>query len=185
MIIESIFSTLGPGDQPNFAPMGITWGESVLTVRPFRATATYTNLLATGCGVLSLTDDVLPFVQSSLYRVDLPHFPAHSIPGVILQGACSWRELQVLSVGGTPERAEIRCQVVHTGHQREFLGFCRASVAVLEAAILATRLQAHTPAAVQEIMRHYAQIVEKTGGDNDRRAFHLVEQFIASSLDHA
>lgn len=185
MIIESIFSTLGSDGQPNFAPMGITWGESELIVRPFRETATYRNLLATGYGVLSLTDDVLPFVQTSLYRADLPHFPAQTVPGVVLQGACSWRELQVLEVSGSPERAEIRCQVVHTGHNREFLGYCRASVAVLEAAILATRLHAQTPAAVYEIMRHYAQIVAKTGGDNDRQAFQLVEQFIGSHLDHA
>jgi hypothetical protein len=185
MIIESIFSTLGSDSQPNFAPMGITWGESELTVRPFRDTATYRNLLATGYGVLSLTDDVLPFVQTSLYRADLPHFPAHQVPGVVLQGACSWRELQLISVAGSPERAEIRCRVIHTGQLREFLGFCRASVAVLEAAILATRLPAQTPAAVYEIMRHYAQIVAKTGSDNDRQAFQLVEQFIGSHLDHA
>lgn len=185
MIIESIFSTLGPDDQPNFAPMGITWGESELTVRPFRDTATFRNLLATGYGVLSLTDNVLSFVQSSLYRADFPHFPAHTVPGAVLQGACSWRELQVLEVAGSPERAEIRCRVVHTGHLREFLGFCRASTAVLEAAILATRLHSQTPAAVHEIMRHYAQIIAKTGGDNDRRAFQLVEQFIGSHLDHA
>jgi hypothetical protein len=185
MIIESIFATLGPDEKPNFAPMGITWGEIELIVRPFRDTATYRNLLATGYGVLSLTDDVLPFIQTSLYHTELPHIPAQRVPGVVLQGACSWRELQVLSVGGSPERAEIRCQVVHEGRLRDFLGFCRASAAVLEAAILATRLDAHTPAAVQEIMRHYAQIVEKTGGDNDRQAFHLVEQFIRSRLDHA
>ena len=185
MIIESIFSTLGSDDQPNFAPMGIVWGETELIVRPFRDTTTYRNLLATGYGVLSLTDDILPFVQSSLYWADLPHFPAHNVPGVVLQGACSWRELQVLEVSGSPERAEVRCRVVHTGFLRDFLGFCRASAAVLEAAILATRLQAHTPEAVHEIMHHYAQIVEKTGGENDHRAFQLVEQFIRSSLDHA
>lgn len=185
MIIESIFSTLGPDDQPNFASMGITWGMSELTVRPFRNTATYRNLLATGYGVLSLTDDVLPFIQSSLYRADLPHFPARHVPGVVLQGACSWRELQVLSVAGSSERAEVHCRIVHEEHLREFLGFCRASAAVLEAAILATRLNAHTPEAVHEIMQHYAQIVDKTGGDNDRRAFQLVEQFIRSSYDHA
>ena len=185
MIIESLFSTLGPDEKPNFAPMGITWGEVDVIVRPFRDTATYRNLLATGYGVLSLTDDVLPFIQTSLYRIDLPYFPAHSVPGVVLQGACSWRELQVLPVGGTPERAEVRCRTVYEGRLREFLGFCRASAAVLEAAILATRLNAHTPEAVHEIMQHYAQIVEKTGGDNDQRAFQLVEQFIRSSLDHA
>ncbi len=40
MIIETIFSTVNEIGQPNFAPMGIVWGEEELTVRPFRQTRT-------------------------------------------------------------------------------------------------------------------------------------------------
>jgi hypothetical protein len=107
MIVETIFSTLDADGQPNFAPMGVVWGEEVLRVRPFRSTHTFRNLEASGEAVVCLTDDVLAFVQCGLYHVRLPHFPAQVVRGAVFQGACSWREVQVVEIGGGPERAEI------------------------------------------------------------------------------
>src|SRR5512137_2006080 len=78
------------------------------------------NILATGYGVATLTDDVLAFVQSGLYDAALPHFPASTVPGVVFQEACSWRELAVITVSGTAERAEVRCRVVGKGWRRDF-----------------------------------------------------------------
>ncbi|MER3458077.1 MAG: hypothetical protein C4309_05080 [Chloroflexota bacterium] len=110
MIVEVIFSTVDAQNRPNFAPMGVVWGEETMIVRPFRQTQTYRNLLDSGYGVANLTDDVLAFVQTALYDAVLPHFPAWAVPGVVFQGACSWRELAVVAVEGTEERAEVHCQ---------------------------------------------------------------------------
>lgn len=187
MIIETLFSTMDSSGQVNFAPMGIVWGEASLTVRPFRATQTYRNLLATGCGVVNLTDDVLAFVQSALYKQALPWFPAEKVTGAVFRGACAWHEVQVIPDpagafgSGTPERAEIDCRTVHHGRLKEFLGVCRAHGAVLEAAILATRLNQYTPEAVEAKMREFAIVVEKTGGENERQAFYQVENYIRSA----
>ena len=178
MIIETIFSTLTPSGQPNFAPMGVVWGEETLTVRPFRDTLTYRNLIATGYGVANLSDDVLSFVQSGLYDALLPNFPASRVPGVVFQGACSWRELAVIAESGTGEQAEMLCQVIHKGWQRDFLGFCRARSAVIEAAILATRCHLYVSTEVFASLDHYDQIVEKTGGEAERMAIKQVREFI-------
>src|ERR1035437_698222 len=139
MIIETIFSTLDSSGQPNFAPMGISLGEGEIIVRPFRNTQTCRNLLATGYGVVNLTDDVLAFVQSALYDVVLPHFKAHLVPGIVFQGTCSWREVEIIAESGSLDRSEVRCRVIYRGWQSDFLGFCRARNAVIEATILATR----------------------------------------------
>lgn len=179
MIVEVIFSTLDTTGQPNFAPMGVVWGDEVITVRPFRQTQTYHNLMATGYGVVNLTDDVLAFVQSALFNAVLPHFPASAVPGVVFQGACSWRELAVVSGGGTTERAEVRCRVVSKGWQRDFLGFCRARNAVIEATILATRLHLYEPRTVAEALERYAEIVQKTGDEVDQVALQHVREFVA------
>lgn len=183
MIIETIFSTLDEAGRPNFAPMGVLWGEDELTVRPFRATHTCRNLLATGYGVASATDDVLAFVQSALEDAVLPHFPAARVPGVVFQGACYWRELAVVTAGGGEERAEVRCRVVGRGWQRDFLGFNRARGAVIEAAILATRLHLHRPEAVLEDLRRYEEIVHKTGDDVERVAFERLREFVRRWLN--
>lgn len=182
MIIETIFSTMDASGRPNFAPMGVVWGEETLTIRPFRDTLTYRNLVETGCGVANLSDDVLSFVQSALYKAQLSHFPASKIPCVVFQGACSWRELAVIAESGTGDRADISCRVVHKGQQRDFLGFCRARSAVIEAAILATRCHFYLPAKVFESLEHYEQIVEKTGGEAERVAIEQVREYIGRQI---
>ena len=178
MIIETIFSTVNETGQPNFAPMGIVWGEEELTVRPFRQSHTCHNLLTTGYGVANLTDDVLAFVQSGLYDAALPHFPASTVPGVVFQEACSWRELAVSAVTGTAERAEVRCRVVSKGWRRDFLGFNRARSAIIEATILATRLHLHDPVMVAEALDRYEVIVEKTGDEVEKTAFEQIREFV-------
>jgi uncharacterized protein len=178
MIIETIFSTVNEIGQPNFAPMGVIWGEEELTVRPFRQSRTCHNLITTGYGVANLTDDVLAFVQSGLYDAALPHFLASAVPGVVFQDACSWRELAVVAVSGTAERAEVRCRVAGKGWRRDFLGFNRARSAIIEATILATRLHLHDPATVTEALDRYEIIVEKTGDEAEKAAFERIREFV-------
>ncbi len=174
MIIETIFSTLDETGRPNFAPMGLEWGEELITVRPFRNTRTCRNLLSSGYGVANLTDDVLAFVQCGLYAAALPHFQARIVPGVVFERTCFWREMEVVSRGGSDDRAELQCRVLHKGWQRDFLGFCRASNAIIEATVMATRLALYDRKLVDEEMIRCRKIVEKTGGETEKRAFQLV-----------
>ncbi len=178
MIVETIFSTLDESGRPNFAPMGVVWGDEFLTVRPFRNTVTCKNLLSTGYGVANLTDDVLAYVNCALYDAVLPSFPATAGPGVVFRGACSWREMTLVAGDGTETRAEVRCRVSYTGRQRDFLGFRRASNSVIEAAILATRLNLYSPETVAERLAHYAEVVDKTGDEAEKEAFQLVRAYV-------
>jgi uncharacterized protein len=178
MIIETILSTLDENGHPNFAPMGVVWEKDLVTVRPFRKTRTCRNMLSQRFGVANLTDNVLAFVQCGLYELVLGHFPAKAAAGVVFEEACCWRELAVISIAGDEDRAELGCRVIHEGRQKDFLGFCRARNAVIEAAILATRLSFYDRNAVPEKMTQYGEIVAKTGGETERRAFQLVCDYI-------
>ncbi len=178
MIIETIFSTLDESGMPNFAPMGIEWGDEFVTVRPFGNTCTCRNLLSSGYGVANLSDDVLAYVQCGLYDAVLPYFPANVAPGVVFQGTCSWRELVVISQEGSGDRPDLRCQVIHKGWQKDFLGFCRASNAVIEATILATRLALYNRKMVAEKLIHYREIIERTGGETENKAIQLVCDYV-------
>jgi len=178
MIIETIFSTVSQEGKPNFAPMGIVWGEEFVIVRPFRNTRTCSNLLSSRCGIANLSDDVLAYVHCGLYGADLPFIPANAVPAVVFAGACSWLELEVTSEGGSKERAEIQCRVLLKGRQRDFLGFCRASNAVIEAAIMATRLANYDRNKVIEDLIHYMKIVEKTGDDTEKQAMKLIHDYV-------
>jgi uncharacterized protein len=178
MIVETIFSTVDENGRPNFAPMGLVWGEKFATVLPFRETQTCRNLLSTRYGVANLSDDILAYVQSALYDSNLPHFPAKAGPGVVFSNTCSWREMEVVSQSGTAERAEFGCRIVYEGRQRDFLGFRRASNAVIEAAILATRRKVLAPNMLEERLKQYREIVEKTGDAMDKEALQMVYDFI-------
>jgi uncharacterized protein len=187
MIVELLLSTLDPAGRPNFAPMGVVWGDDELVVRPFRATHTYDNLVATGYAVASVTDDVLAFVDTALAHLALPHFPAETVPGVVFAGACYWRELAVIGTEGGPERAELRCRVTGRGWRRDFLGFNRARGAVLEAAILATRLHLLAPSDVNSALAQYQAIVLKPGDEPEQVALARVQEHVRcwyAAADH-
>lgn len=178
MIVETIFSTLDEEGKPNFAPMGLVWGEGFITVLPFKNTRTYQNLAISGYGVANLSDDVLAYVRCGLYKEVLPSFPAKAVPGAVFESTCSWREMEVVSKGGSDDRAELRCRVLHKGWQKDFLGFCRAGNAVIEATILATRLALYDRKMVDEKLMYYMKIVEKAGDSAEKQAFGLVQDYV-------
>lgn len=62
-------------------------------------------------------------------------------------------------------------EVVHTEIVREFFGFNRAKHAVLEAAILATRIGLLPRSEIESEFERLAVIVKKTGGQQEHQAF--------------
>ena len=73
----------------------------------------------------------------------------------------------------------IHCNVVRSGRQRDFFGLSRAKHAVVEAAILASRV-AFLPAA--EVLSQFEALqvlVDKTGGKSEERAFAMLRDFVA------
>jgi hypothetical protein len=180
VIIESILTSMDAGGSINFAPMGVEWGEETIVLKPFLETTTFRNVRATRAAVVNLTDDAMLFAQGAISSPQFPWVPATVVRGAVLEAACSWRELQVVSIDDTPPRSRIETRVVHRGTRREFLGFNRARHAVLEAAILATRTHL-LPA--EEIRAEYARlqvIVDKTAGPRERDAMAMLTGHVRS-----
>jgi uncharacterized protein len=181
MIIESILTTMDPRGAINFAPMGVEWGEERIIIKPFLETATFRNVQATGVAVVNITDDVLLFAQAAVSNPQYPSFPAAVVRGVVLDAACSWRELEARSIDATPPRSRIETVVVHHGTRREFIGFNRARNAVLEAAILATRLHLIPRNEIDTELARLQTIVDKTAGPRESEAMALLTGYVRSS----
>lgn len=180
MIIESMLTTVDREERANFAPMGVVWGEEEIVVKPYRETTTCRNLIETGEAVVNLVDDVLFFVKGALTSATFPSAPAVVVRGVVLEGACSWREIRVREAETAEPRARFLCDVVHRGVRREFLGYNRARSAVIEATILATRTR-HLP--IEEIEAEYRRlqvVVDKTAGPSEREAMAMLTDFVRS-----
>lgn len=183
LILEGIVTTTDAAGRTNVAPMGPIVDEDFtrLVLRPFRTSSTYANLRDTGEGVFHVTDDVELLARSAVDRLERPPplVPASRVHGRILADACRWYEFRVVRRDERDERTRFECEVVASGRGRDFLGFNRASHAVLEAAILATRLQLISAAEIDQDLRRLAVIVDKTAGPAQRRAFEFLRQYIA------
>ncbi len=180
MIVETIVTTMDTSGAINFAPMGVEWGDDIIVLKPFLETSTFRNLTATQAAVVNLTDDAMLIAQGAISSPQFPSVPASVVKGVVLEAACSWRELEVLTIDATPPRSRIEARVVHRGVKREFIGFNRAKHAVLEAAILATRTHLLPADQIRDEYARLQVLVDKTAGPREREAMELLTRYVAS-----
>jgi hypothetical protein len=101
---------------------------------------------------------------------------------VILSDACRWYAFRIESLDDRDERTTIVARVVDRGTIRDFFGFNRAKHAVIEAAILATRIAFLEPEHIRKEVSRLASPVEKTGGHSERRAFAFLQAYIDERL---
>lgn len=185
MILEGIVTTVDADGVVNIAPMGpiVDANMKTLRLRPFQTSTTYQNLKILGEGVFHVTDDVLLLAQAAVGQIDPPPLlvPATKVRGHILQEACRFYEFEVRGVNDSGERAEIDARVVAQGRLRDFFGFNRGKHAVVEAAILATRLHLLPRQQVQEEFARLRVLVDKTGGKQEQRAFRFLEAYLQTA----
>lgn len=185
MILEGVVTTVNPQGVLNVAPMGprLDDGFDRFVLRPFRASTTYRNLKETRAGVLHVTDDVLLIAQAAIGMVlDAPTTPAAVVHGQILRDACRYYEFRVVTLDDTHERATFTVETVAYGRIRDFFGFNRAKHAVIEAAILATRVAILPPEDVLHDLERLETIVNKTAGPREAEAFQLLRAYVRERL---
>ena len=195
MIVECLVTTRNEDGSVRIRPMGPkliggdppSWDRFVL--RPYRSSATYRNLVREGQGVLHVVDDVLLLTQALLedWPEGLPATrPALQVEGFILEQTCRYYEFRLASYDphGT-ERAELEAWTVASGELRPFLGLNRAMGAVVEAAVLASRVHLLSNHMILQEFDRLAIPIEKTGGSREREAFELLRRFVDTTARSA
>jgi hypothetical protein len=189
VILEAIVTTLNADQSVNVSPMGPLVDASMkeFTLRPYETSMTCQNLQRTRQGVLHVTDDVELLARAAINQLDpLPEMvAATAVEGSILVAACRWYAFEVVSLDDRNEPVTMQCQVVESGRQRDFFGFNRAKHAVLEAAILATRVQFLPAALIRSQLEQLAVIVGKTAGAQEQRAFDLLQDYVDNQVGNA
>ena len=186
MILEGIVTTKNDDQSVNIAPMGprVDLERKRLILRPFPESRTCHNLIRRRYGVFHVIDDVLLLASAAIGRVDTPlMFPAEKIDGMVLKKACRWYEFEVQEIDDSNLRTEMTTRVIHQGHLREFFGFNRAKHAVVEAAILATRVKFTSRETIADEFRRLLILVEKTGGKDEHQAFELLQNYVQQFPD--
>lgn len=183
LILEGLVTTIDENGQCHLAPMGPHVDGADFRrfeLRPYPSSHTWRNLQRHGEGVLHVTDDVLLLARAAIGAIG-PALtePAQTVRGFVLADCCRYFEFRVTAIDDSGERMRITADVVAAGRKRDFFGFNRAKHAVVEAAILATRIAFLPP---EEIAAEFARLrkpVERTGGERECEAFDLLSEFVA------
>ena len=171
LIRESIITTTSKEGYVHIAPIGLIAGDDDWIIAPFRPSTTLDNLSEVPFATASHTDDVRVFAGCLTGRREWPTAAAEEVPVPRLAGALSHFELAVVEIEDDPQRPRFHCKVVRMANHAPFLGFNRAQAAVLEAAILVSRLHMLPRDKVEREMAYLQTAVDKTAGAREREAW--------------
>ena len=184
MIRETILTSVSAAGRVHIAPLGIiAAGEGEAgrwIVAPFRPSTTLANIEETGFAVANYTDDVLIFAGCLTGRKDWPLVPLDNCPVPRLAAALAHDVLRVEHVEEDAVRPRYHCRVVASAAHAPFTGMNRARAAVLELAILASRLSMLPRRKVEDEIAYLQIAVDKTAGPRERQAWDWLTDKVAA-----
>ena len=178
-IREVILTTIRADGTAHMAPMGVRQRGEELLLAPFRPSGTLDNLLRERAAVVNLTDDVRLYAGCLCDRRDWPLIPASLIGVPRLRDALAHQELRVTRIEDDDVRPRLFCRVVHEANHRPFRGYNRAQAAVLEFAILISRLDRLPRSKLEHDIEYLRIAMEKTAGEREWEAWSWLEQKMA------
>jgi hypothetical protein len=179
LIYETVVTTRAPSGAVHVAPMGVRYAGEHVVLMPFRPSTTLDNIEATGVAVLNLVDDVRVFAGCVTGRREWPTVAIDDVPGVRLAGALGHVALRLVDRADDPQRPRLTLARVHEAQHAPFRGFNRAQAAVLEGAVLVSRLHLLPAGKVDAELRYLQIAVDKTAGPAELEAWGWLQDAVA------
>jgi uncharacterized protein len=170
-IAETIVTTTSADGTPHIAPLGLIQDGAHWIIAPFKSSKTLDNLRAVPFATASHTQDVRVFAGCVTGRKAWPLVKADTIDGSRLASCVSHWELKVERVIEDELRPRFVCSIVHTGMHAAWHGHNRAEAAVLELAVLTTRLHMLPPEKVESELKYLEIAISKTAGPHELEAW--------------
>lgn len=170
-IVETIVTTRNAEGEVHIAPLGLIAEGERWVIAPFRPSRTLDNLRVVPHAVASHTDDVRVFAGALTGRRTWPLRPAAKVPGAYLESAVSHWELSVADVVEDEQRPRFACRLVHAASHRPWEGFNRAQGAVLECAVLVSRLGMLPKEKIEAELKYLEIAIAKTAGPREVEAW--------------
>lgn len=184
-ILETVVATRNADGSHHVAPYGLIRDGDHWVLAPFRPSPAIENMRRHPFAVASCPSDVRVIAGYVTGRRDWPLLPADEVDGVRLADCHGHMELEAVAFTNDEVRPRFGCRVVREVAHRPFCGFNRAQAAVLEAAILSTRLHM-LPRDKIEIEMGYLDIaVSKTAGEAEREAWGWIVEKIENHFASA
>src|SRR5689334_10351848 len=183
VIYETVISTVAPDGTPHVAPMGVryhgtgTSGDVILM--PFKPSTTLANIVAGGHAVLNIVTDTRVFAGAVTGRRAWPLQPAERVVGMRLDCALNHVELALAELSDDPQRPVLRMARVFEATHAPYVGFNRAQAAVVEGAILVSRLHMLPSDKVDAEMKYLQIAIDKTAGPEEHEAWGWLRDAVA------
>jgi hypothetical protein len=178
LIRETIVVTADASGRPHIAPLGLIAEGEHWIIAPFRPSTTLDNLRVRPFAVANLTDDARVFAGCLTGRRDWPLAPAGA--GYRLAETLAHWELEVVEAREDAARPRFVCRVAARQTHAPYEGFNRAFAAVVEAAVLTSRLDFLPRAEIEAEFARLKTIVAKTAGPREAEAFGWLEAKVAA-----
>lgn len=187
MIIEGILTTESEDGSLHLSPLGPHVDASLKgwELQPFQTSHTFLNLRRTNRAIFHVVDDALLLARAACGEWKETSNVASSgiaLPtatkmeqGWLLEDCCHWYSLEITNWDLSQPRSVASARVSSSGACRPFWGWNRAKHAVLEAAILITRLHLLPREEIFEQLQRLQVPVDKTAGDAEATAFELLK----------
>ncbi|MFW5451704.1 MAG: DUF447 domain-containing protein [Methylophagaceae bacterium] len=170
-IHEVIVTTRSPEGKTHSAPMGISEVNGYTLIKPFKPSTTYDNLKQHRQCAINYIDDVRVFAGALTGRRNWTTLPCQQIEGEFLSQALAHTELEIVGFDDDDPRACFRGSVICDVQHAPFRGFNRAQSAVIEAAVLVSRLNMLSPEKIQQEIAYLHIAIEKTAGPRELEAW--------------
>jgi uncharacterized protein len=171
LIREAIVTTVNAQGAPHLAPLGLIAEGEQWILAPFHPSTTLDNLRQAPFAVANFTDDVRVFAGCLTGRRDWTLAPAEVVAAPRLQATLTHLELVVVEVRDDPLRPRFVCRVAHRASHAPFEGFNRAQAAVIEGAVLVSRLHLVPRADIEAELARLDIAIGKTAGPAEAEAW--------------
>lgn len=171
MIYETIISTIDTLGNAHVTPFGISMHDDLVVISPYKPSTTLDNILATEHAVMNLTDDVRVFAGVLTKRQAWTLLPSSKVTGFRLADTLAHKELKLVKVIDDALRPQLFMEVLHAEQHQAFNGFNRAQAAVIELAVLVSRLTRLPMEQIKQDITYHTIAIEKTAGARELEAW--------------
>lgn len=179
-IFETIVTVHGQDGRTQITPLGVRQQGDLVVLAPFKPSLTLELLLQSRVAVINYTDDVRVFAGCIVGRRDWPLAPATQIKGVRLATSLAHEEIELTELVDDVQRPQLRCRSVHRETHAPFRGFNRAQAAVIEAAVLVSRLSILPVGKLEAELEYLKIAIDKTAGEAELQAWSWLMEAIAA-----
>jgi uncharacterized protein len=179
-IYETVITTVARDGRVHVAPMGVRYAGEQVVLMPFKPSTTLDNVLASGHAVLNVVTDTRVFAGCVTGRRAWPTVAAECIAGQRLVCALNHLELELVEHRDDAQRPVLHLARVHAVTHAPFIGLNRAQAAVVEGAVLVSRLHMLPMEKIESEMNYLQIAIDKTAAAAEHEAWGWLRETVAA-----